>query len=295
MLDQVVHLLGYDFAQNAIAAGIVIAVVSGVVSRFVVARNTAFAVHALSELGFTGAAGAILVGASAVVGLLAGTTITALFIGVLGVRVRERDTVVGVVMAFGLGLGVLFLSLYPRYATEAFAILFGTITGVSRGDVALLVAIGVVTLLALGAIYRPLTFATVDPEVAEARGVPVGALAIAFLLIMAAAVAEAVQVVGVLLILTLLITPGATAERLTARPGRATAYSVGIALLCVLGGILLALISNVPVSVFVTSLSFACYLLARFVLGPMATGAEGRRGATAAGADRAPRTDGSAG
>jgi zinc/manganese transport system permease protein len=280
MVEQVTHLLGYDFVQNAIAAGVVIAIVSGVVSRFVVARNMAFAVHALAELGFTGAAGAILVGTSAVVGLLAGTTITALFIGVLGVRVRERDAVVGVVMAFGLGLGVLFLSLYPRYATEAFAILFGTITGVSRGDVALLIGIGGITLLALGVIYRPLMFATVDPEVAEARGVPVGALAIAFLLIMAAAVAEAVQVVGVLLILTLLITPGATAERLTARPGRATAYSVGIALFCVLGGILLALISNVPVSVFVTSLSFACYLLARFAVGPIATGAEGRRTTT---------------
>ena len=276
MLDQVAHLLTYDFVQNAIAAGIVIAIVAGVVSRFVVARNMAFAVHALAELGFTGAAGAILVGASAVVGLLAGTTITAIFIGLLGVRVRERDAVVGVVMAFGLGLGVLFLSLYPRYATEAFAILFGTITGVSRGDVALLIGIGVITLLALGVIYRPLTFATVDPEVAEARGVPVGRLAIAFLLIMAAAVAEAVQVVGVLLILTLLITPGASAERLTARPGRATAYSVGIALFCTLGGIFLSLVSNVPVSVFVTSLSFACYLLARFVVGPAIAPAEGR-------------------
>jgi zinc/manganese transport system permease protein len=277
MIDQVVRLLGYDFAQNAIAAGIVIAIVSGVVSRFVVARNMSFAVHALAELGFTGAAGAILVGVSPVLGLLAGTTVTAIFIGTLGVRLRERDAVVGVVMAFGLGLGVLFLTLYPRYATEAFAILFGTITGVTREDVLLLVAIGIATLLALGVIYRPLTFATVDPEVAEARGVPVRGLAIAFLLIMAAAVAEAVQVVGVLLILTLLITPGAAAERLTVKPGRATAYSVGIALFCVLGGILLALASNVPVSVYVTSLSFACYLAARFLIGPGSIGREGQR------------------
>jgi zinc/manganese transport system permease protein len=277
MIDQVVHLLGYDFVQNAIEAGVVIAVVSGIVSRFVVARNMSFAVHALAELGFTGAAGAILFGLSPVIGLLTGTTITALIIGILGVRVRERDAVVGVVMAFGLGLGVLFLTLYPRYATEAFAILFGTITGVSRSDVVLLVGIGIVTLVALAIVYRPLSFATVDPEVAEARGVPVGALAIVFLLIMAAAVAEAVQVVGVLLILTLLITPGASAERLTAKPGRATAYSVGLALLCILGGILLALVTNVPVSVYVTTLSFACYLLARFVVGPAALGREGRR------------------
>ena len=277
MIDQVAHLLTYDFVQNAIAAGIVVAIVSGIVSRFVVARNMSFAVHALAELGFTGAAGAILIGASPVVGLLTGTTITALFIGILGVRVRERDAVVGVVMAFGLGLGVLFLTLYPRYATEAFAILFGTITGVNRGDVLLLLGVGIATLVTLAVVYRPLTFATVDPEVAEARGVPVGALAIVFLLIMAAAVAEAVQVVGVLLILTLLITPGATAERLTARPGRATVYSVGLALFCILGGIILALVTNLPVSVYVTSLSFALYLLARFVAGPMTLGFEGRR------------------
>ncbi len=181
MIDQLVHLLGYDFVQHAIEAGVVIAIVSGVVSRFVVARNMAFAVHALAELGFTGSAGAILVGVSPVLGLLTGTLITALFIGALGVRVRERDAVVGVVMAFGLGLGVLFLSLYQGFATQAFSILFGTITGVSSGDVVLLVTIGIVTLLALAVVYRPLTFATVDPEVAEARGVPVGLLAVVFL------------------------------------------------------------------------------------------------------------------
>jgi len=282
MIDQVVRLLGYDFAQNALAAGIVIAVVSGVVSRFVVARNMSFAVHALAELGFTGAAGAVLLGVPPVGGLLVGTTASALLIGSLGVRLRERDTVVGVVMAFGLGLGVLFLTLYPRYATEAFAILFGTITGVNRGDVVLLIGIGLVTLLALGAVYRPLTFATVDPEVAEARGVPVRALGVIFLLIMAAAVAEAVQVVGVLLILTLLITPGASAERLTASPSRATVLSVGIALISVIGGILLSLAVNLPVSVFVTTLSFVAYLVARFALGPLTLGRQRRAAAITA-------------
>ena len=269
MIDQFVHLLGYQFVQNALMAGCVIAVVSGVVSRFVVARNMAFAVHALAELGFTGSAGAILIGVSPLAGLLVGTTATALFIGVLGVRVRERDAVVGVVMAFGLGLGVLFLTLYQSYGTQAYSILFGTITGVSFGDVELLVALGAITLAALGFVYRPLTFATVDPEVAEARGIPVRALGIAFLLIMAVAVAEAVQVVGVLLILTLLIAPGATAERLTARPGLAAAASVGAALASVLGGIALALLTNLPASVFVTSVSFGLYLLSRFAVGPL--------------------------
>ena len=227
-----------------------------------------FAVHALSELGFTGAAGFILAGLSPVLGLLAGSTLTAIFIGTLGVRVRGRDSVIGVVMAFGLGLGVLFITLYPRYATEAFALLFGTITGVSRGDVLTLLGIGVAALATLAVVYRPLMFATVDPDVAEARGVPVQLLAVVFLLILAAAVAEAVQVVGVLLILTLLITPGAAAERLTVRPGLATAYSVAIALICTVGGIFVSLFTNAPVSVFVTTLSFASYLLARFVIGP---------------------------
>jgi len=267
-MDQVIRLLAYDFVQNAVAAGIVIAVVSGVVSRFVVARNMSFAVHALAELGFTGSAGFILLRLSPVLGLLTGSAVTAVFIGLLGVRARGRDVVVGVVMAFGLGLGVLFITLYKGYSSQAFAILFGTITGVSRGDVLLLMVIGVITLATLAVIYRPLTFATVDPEVAEARGVPVGMLAVLFLLIMAAAVAEAIQVVGVLLILTLLITPGAAAERLTPKPGRAVVYSVAIALFCTLGGIGLSLLTNLAVSVFVTTLSFASYLAARFVIGP---------------------------
>lgn len=267
-MDGLLNLLGYDFVQNAMLAGFVIAIVAGVVSPFVVARNMSFAVHALSELGFTGAAGFILVGLSPVLGLLAGSAITAVFIGALGARVRGRDSVIGLVMAFGLGLGVLFITLYPKYASEAFALLFGTINGVSRGDVLFLLAIAAAALIALAIVYRPLTFATVDPEVAEARGVPVRALGIVFLLILAAAVAEAIQVVGVLLILTLLITPGATAERLTPRPGQATLYSVGVALFCTIGGILLALVTNAPVSVFVTSLSFASYLVARFALGP---------------------------
>jgi zinc/manganese transport system permease protein len=267
-MDQLANLLGYEFVRNAFVAGFIVAIVSGVISRFVVARDMSFGVHALSELGFTGAAGFVLLGLSPVLGLLTGAAVTAMFIGALGVRVRGRDTVVGVTMAFGLGLGVLFITLYPRYASEAFAILFGTITGVSRGDIALMLGIAAVTLVSLVIVYRPLTFATVDPDVAEARGVPVGALGVVFLLIMAAGVAEAVQVVGVLLILTLMITPGAAAERLTPRPGLAILWSVVIALVCTLGGITLALVTNWPVSVFVTSLSFLWYLLARFALGP---------------------------
>lgn len=291
-MDQLTKLLGYDFVHNAYAAGFVIALLAGVVSRFVVARDLSFSVHALAELGFTGAAGFVLVGLAPVLGLLTGAGVTAVFIGALGIRPRGRDTVIGVTMGFGLGLGVLFITLYPRYSTEAFAILFGTITGVSRGDVALMTGIAVATLVVLAVIYRPLTFATMDPEVAEARGVPVAALGVVFLLIMAAAVAESVQVVGVLLIFTLMITPGAAAERLTPRPGLAILISVLIALFSTIGGITLALATNAPVSVFVTSLAFACYLLARFAVGPWAQrraarGSERANGSRASADDKA--------
>ena len=263
MIHQLVYMLGYGFAQNALVAGILVAVVAGLVSRFVVARNMSFAVHALAEVGFTGSTGFILIGLSPVLGLLTGSLLTAFFIGALGVRIRERDAVVGVVMAFGLGLGVLFTALYARYAT-AIAILFGAITEVSLGDLMLLAGVAVVTIVGLGVMYRPLTFATVDPVVAEARGVPVRLISILFLLMLAAAVAEAVQVVGVLLILTLLLTPGATAARLTANPGLATVTSVGVALLATVGGILLALVSSWPVSFYVATIAFVCYLAARF-------------------------------
>jgi zinc/manganese transport system permease protein len=277
-MDQLVHLLGYEFVQNALLAGVLVAVVAGLVSRFVVARGMSFAVHALAEVGFTGSVGALLLGLSPVLGLLSGSLVTALVIGALGLRIRERDAVVGLVMAFGLGLGVLFLSLYSRYATEAIALLFGAITAVSRADLMLLVAVAAVTIVGVGAMYRPLTFATVDPVVAEARGVPVRLISILFLMLLAAAVAEAVQVVGVLLILTLLITPGATAERLTARPGLAMAASVAVALLATVGGILMALLTGAPVSFYVTTIAFVAYITVR--LGAPAVGR--LRGASAA-------------
>src|SRR5262249_6878278 len=211
-------LLHYEFVQNALLSGAVIAVVAGFVGPFVVTRNMSFAVHGIAEVGFTGAAGGVLLGIDPVIGLLVGAVLAALGIGTLGVRLRDRDVAIGSILAFGLGLGVLFLTLYTRYATEAFTILFGTITGVSRGEVILLTLLGVLTLAALAAISRPLLFASVDPDVAEARGVPLRALSIGFLLIMAVAVAEGIPVVGVLLVLTLLVTPAAAAQKLAVPP-----------------------------------------------------------------------------
>jgi len=255
----------YAFVQHALLAGIITAVLAGCIGPIVTARNMSFAVHGLAELGFTGAAGAVLLGASPIIGVLTATFAAAAAIGVLGVRLRERDIAIGSVLAFGTGLGVLFLSITQRYATEAFSILFGSILAVTTGDLARSLIIGVVAIAVLAVIYRPLRFASVDPEAAEARGVPVRLLSTVFLLLLALAVSEAVQVVGVLLILTLLIVPSAAAQRLTAHPGFAVAYSVGIALVATIGGLACAIYTSLPVSFFVSALSFAAYLLARSV------------------------------
>ncbi len=253
----------YAFVQQAVMAGVITAILAGCVGLIVTARNMSFAVHGIAEVGFTGATGAVAIGLPPATGLLAATFAAALAIGGLGVRLRERDVAIGSVLAFGLGLGVLFLTLSPRYATEAYSILFGSLLAVSRQDVIRSAVTGVVALLALAAIYRPLRFASIDPEVAEARGVPIKLLSAVFLLILALAVTQAVQVVGVLLILTLLIVPAGAAQRLTAHPGRALAYSVLIALASTLGGLVCALYTSWPVSFFVSGFSFSAYLLAR--------------------------------
>lgn len=266
-LASLTSLLGEGFVQNALVAGAIVAVVAGVVGPFVILRNMTFAVHGIAELGFTGAAGALLVGVDPILGLIAGSLAVAGLIGGLGVRGRERDSAIGVVLAFGLGLGVLFITLYDKYATGAFSLLFGTITGVSVGQVVLLAGCGLGVTIALAVIYRPLLFASVDPDVAEARGVPIRLLSVGFLVIMAFAEAEAIQVVGVLLILSLVVAPAAAAAHLTARPATTLALSVAIALASSLGGILLALVTPYPVSVYTTSIGFACYLLARLVGG----------------------------
>jgi zinc/manganese transport system permease protein len=259
----VTALWHYAFVQHALLAGVVTAALAGVVGTIVTARNMSFAVHGLAEVGFTGAAGAVLVGLSPGVGVLATTFSAAVAIGLLGVRLRDRDVAIGSVQAFGVGLGVLFLALSKRYATEAFSILFGSIFAVTLDDLIRSLAVGTVAIAALAAVYRPLRFASVDPEVAEARGVPVRLLSAVFLLILALTVAEAIQVVGVILVFTLLIIPAGTAQRLTANPGLTVVYSVGIAMAATLGGLVCALYTSWPVSFFVSAFAFLAYLSAR--------------------------------
>src|SRR5437879_3782522 len=216
--DDLAMLFHYDFMIHAFQAGTIVAIVAGSIGYFVVLRGSAFAAHALSPIGFAGAAGAIVAGLSPVVGLLAFTLGGGAAIGALGNRLRGRDVTIGIVLAWTLGLGVLFISLYRGYATEAYALLFGEILGISERDVLVTLVAGVITLVALVVVYRPLLFSSVDEELASAKGVPITLLSVAFMAILAVAVTEAVQVVGVLLIFS--IRPRSSRAQRHRCPGR---------------------------------------------------------------------------
>ncbi|PZT71097.1 metal ABC transporter permease [Streptomyces sp. SW4] len=250
-------------AQGSLVAGVLLGLVGGLAGVFVVVRDLPFAVHGISELSFAGAAAALLLGVNVVAGSIAGSLLAAVAIGVLGVRARDRNSVIGILLPFGLGLGVLFLSLHEGRAANKFGLLTGQIIAVDTPQLAWLAGTSAVVLLALAPMWRPLTFASVDPEVAEARGVPVRTLSWAFMLVLGLAVALCVQVVGALLVLSLLVTPAAAAARVTASPGLLPLLSVVFALVAVEGGMLLSLGSSVPVSPYVTTLSFLIYLACR--------------------------------
>ncbi len=260
LIADIQEQLQYPFMVNAYAAGIIVSIVAGIVGYFVVLRSLSFAAHALSHIGFAGATGAVVLGISPVFGLLAFTISGAIGMGVLGKRIHGRDVAIGIVLAWTLGLGVLFLSLYSGYATEAYALLFGQILGISQRDVMITLVAGFVTLIAVAVLYRPLLFASVDEEVAEARGVPIQFLSVAFMVVLALAVSEAVQVVGILLVFALLITPAAITEHLTARPGRAIAVSISFALLFTLVGLFVSYYLPYPVSFFITTFAFLTYM-----------------------------------
>jgi zinc/manganese transport system permease protein len=257
--------------QHALIAATLVAIISGLIGPFVVTRRAAFAVHGVSELSFTGAVAGLVWADNAVLGALLGSLVVATGIGLLGVRESERDAAIGVTLAFGLGVGVFLLSRYHASARAAQNILFGQIFGVSNGQLLLLLAVAGAVLLAILVLYRPLLFASVDPEVAAARGVPVKVVGLVFLFVLAVTVTEAAQIVGTLLVLSLAITPAAAAHRLSARPVVVAGLSVFFALLASDGGLILSLTrlnsTNVPASAFITAISFAVYLSAR-LLGP---------------------------
>jgi zinc/manganese transport system permease protein len=256
-------LLG--LVHNSLIAAALLGVVGGLVGVFVQVRDMQFAVHGISELSFAGAAAALLLGGSVALGSVVGSVLAAALIGWLGVRARDRNSVIGVLMPFGLGLGVLFLSLYEGRAANKFGLLTGQIVAVDTVRLGWLTGVSVVVLAGMALIWRPLMFISVDPEVAAARGLPAGLLSVAFTLLLGLAVSLAVQVVGALLVLSLLVTPAAAAFRVTASPVLAPVLSTVFAVVSAVGGILLALGGSIPISPFVTTISFAIYLVCRVV------------------------------
>ena len=267
LLADLQMLLQFHFMQNAFVAGTLVALLAGVAGYFVVLRGQSFIAHMLSQVGFPGAAAGVLVHVSPVLGLIAFCISAALGIGWMGRNLdaghRAESAAVGSILAFSLGLGLLFFRLYAGSAQGIYSFLFGTILGISDRDVQLTLVVAVLCVGALAIIGRPLIFASVDPDVAEARGVPVRALSIAFLVVLALTVAVTVQIVGTLLIFALLVAPGASALLLSARPGRALFLSVLLSLVFTWLGLALAYFTDLPVGFFITSLAFAAYLTVR--------------------------------
>ncbi|HUD10672.1 MAG TPA: metal ABC transporter permease [Candidatus Saccharimonadales bacterium] len=253
----------YGFMQHAFETGTVVAIVAGVVGYFVVLRRLSFAAHALSHVGFAGAAGAVLMGLNPLIGLLAFTSGGGLAMALLGRRAASQDVQIGTVLAFMLGLGVLFISLYKGYATEAYSLLFGEILGISRGDVLVTVIAGIIILVVVAIMYRRLLFTSLDEDVAEAKGVSLLKTGIIFMLLIALATSIAVQVVGVLLIFALMVTPAAIAERLAQRPAQGVLIAVSVALIATWFGLFISYYQPYPVSFFITSLVFVLYIIVR--------------------------------
>ena len=249
--------------KNSIFAGAVLGVVGGLIGVFVMQRDMAFAVHGISELSFAGAAGALFFGVNVVAGSLAGSLIAAILIGILGARARDRNSIIAVLMPFGLGLGILFLALYPGRSANKFGLLTGQIVSVDDPQLGWLLVIGALVLVGLLISWRPLAFDSLDADVAASRGVPVRLVSLLFMVLLGLAVAVSVQIVGALLVLSLLVTPAAAAMRISSSPRAVPLLSVGFALLSVVGGILLALGSALPISPYVTTISFVIYLVCR--------------------------------
>jgi zinc/manganese transport system permease protein len=260
-------LLHYHFMQNAYIAGTLVALTAGIVGYFMVLRSQSFAGHSLANVGFAGATGAVLFGIPPIVGLFLAGVLAAIGIQTLNQAAgesKQSDIAVGAVLTASLALGFLFIALATtEYAANIYNVLFGNVLGISDADVSIiswstLVLVGVFLFIA-----RPLFFASIDPAVAAARGVPVRALSFGFLVMLALVVAVAVQVVGVLLIFALLVTPAAIAQYLTTRPFVAAAISVALALIFTWMGLAVGFFTPYPVGFYITSFAFGTYVLVR--------------------------------
>jgi zinc/manganese transport system permease protein len=254
----------YPFMQHAYEAGTLVAIIAGIVGYFVVLRRSSFAAHSLSHIGFAGAAGAVVVGAMPVYGLLLFTTVGGSAMAALSPKASHRDVSIGTVLAFMLGLGVLFITLYTGYATEAYSILFGDIVAISASDVTITLVASVTILAAVAVVYRPLLFSSLDEEVAEAKGLPTFLFGIVFMLLVAVATSIAVQFVGVLLIFALMVTPAAIAQQLAKTARGAITLSIAISVMATWLGLFIAFFTPYPVSFFITTIVFIAYVTVRF-------------------------------
>jgi zinc/manganese transport system permease protein len=251
--------------SNSVWAGAVLGLVGGLVGVFVMQRDMAFAVHGISELSFAGAAAALLIGWDVVTGSIVGSLIAAAVIGLLGAKARDRNSIIGVLMPFGLGLGILFLSLYDGRSANRFSLLTGQIVSVQTGQLGWLIGISAVVLLGLLLIWRPLRFDSLDPQSAAARGVPTTAVSLGFMLLLGLIVAVAVHIIGALLVMALLVTPAAAAMRIASGPLSVPLLSALFGFVSAVGGILLAIMGTLPVSPYITTISFVIYVICRVV------------------------------
>jgi zinc/manganese transport system permease protein len=268
-MDRLFDFSDYDqlipLVQNSLIAGLLLGIMGGLIGVFVMTRDMSFAVHGISELSFAGAALALLAGLNIALGATCGSIVAAIIIAIMGSRAKDRNSIIAVLMPFGLGIGILALALYEGRAANKFGLLTGQIIAVDDPQVYWLIAISIVVVISLLLIWRPLNFSSLDSEVALARGVPTKTLGIVFMLLLALAVAASVQIVGALLVMTLLVTPAAAALRLTSSPLLVPLLSVVFAVTAVVGGILLALGGGLPISPYVTTVSFLIYLVARIM------------------------------
>jgi zinc/manganese transport system permease protein len=255
-------MLEYEFMRHAFAAATIVAIVAGLTGYFLVLRGQSFAGHALAHVGFTGATGAMLIGVAPLWGLVAVTLAGGIFMGLLGERLAGRDVAIGIVLAMALGLGLLFLHFFTTYASSATALLFGNVLSVDIGTVWILFGLGAVSIGALAVISRPLLFASLQPELAEAKGVRLKLFSVLFLAIVALATAACTQIVGVLLVFTLMVVPAATAQRLTSTVSAGLALAVLLALAETWLGITLAFYTDWPTSFWITALGAGGYMVA---------------------------------
>lgn len=258
------YLLSVDFVQQSLIAAAILGVLSGVMTPLIVLRQMSFSVHATSELALMGGAAALLFGLNIGFGAVVGAIVAALVLAVLGLR-EQQDSSIGVVMSFGLGLSVLFIHLYPGNSSTAFSLLTGQIVAVSSASTWLLALVAVIVMSAVVIFWRPMLFASADPVMAQASGVPVRWISLGFAVLVGLTAAQSVQIVGALLVMALLITPGAAAVQITSSPVKAVIWSVIFAEVAAVGGVLLSLAPGLPVSVFVTTISFVIYLICRVI------------------------------